>query len=269
MKERAIHKAEPRLDRGRQRLLLGVTLAAMAAALLVAAGFTLLSSRVMSGLHLAVSLLWLIGLVVLVWGAAVGRILPVRGQPHQPAWYHLPGTVRLAIAFALASIGWMAAARIAGPASMMQSIHWPVQLVLLLGFIGLAAWLMLRRKRNGQDDPEALLQALEQRDRVLRGIARLSESTWLERAEPLTPQGRLRTTLRWWGEELVDALPSNGQMLLRSPYNRVAYEADRLLAALQDLGRTNEQDERRISEAEIEVLSAIESASTVLARSAP
>lgn len=249
-------------------MLLSVTIAAMAAALVLAAGFTLLFARGMSGLHLSISLIWVIGLIVLVWAALVGRVLPVRGAPPVRAWYQIPGLVRIAAGYAILSLIWMVAARFMGFGSIVQTLHWPVQLVGALVLAGLCGWLMLRQRRDGVQDQESVLQALEQRDRLLRGIARLSESSWLETSDPLAAAGRLRTTLRWWGEELADLLPNNGPVLLKPPYNRISYESMRLLNALQDLGRTNERDTRRISDAEIEILSAIEAANSMMARPA-
>ena len=258
-----------KLDRAAQRALLSVTAGAMVVALLLAAGFTLAFARGIGALHLAVSLLWLMGLVIFVWIALVGRILPVRDPHAGPAWYQMPWLLRMACGFAAVSLIWMVTARMSDPYGLIPALHWPMQLVLGLSLAGLAGWTLFRTRRaNDESDREAVLMALEQRERLLRGIVRLSESSWLDGAEPLSTRGRLRTTLRWWGEELSDMLPNNGQALMKIPYNRIAYEADRLLIAIQDLGRSNEQDEKRIGDAEIEILSAIEASSTLIS-SAP
>jgi hypothetical protein len=267
-RERLIKPQSYKLDRATQRMLLSITVAAMAVALVLSAVFTLLFARSMGAAHLALSVLWLIALVILMWAALVGRVLPVRGNPPERAWFQTPGLVRIVASFAGFSLLWMVAARLLGFGSIVQKLHWPVQFVVLIAAAGLASWLMLRQKRDGSTDQESVLQALEQRDRLLRGIARLSESAWLETNEPLSPVGRLRTTLRWWGEELAENLPNNGPVLLKAPYNRIAYEGERLLTALQDLGRSNERDERRVQEVEIEILSAIESAASMLTRPA-
>jgi hypothetical protein len=247
-----------------RQMIMKLSLGAMLASLLLLGLFTWIYAPLLSPAGFVLSCITILVWVFFAWSMNVLRTLSqlsprlLKPGSRLASFSVTTGGGLVALAVAVAALGWLFYAQGQPAGSIPQKSHWWGHALMLVatGF-GLLKFFFVFKQSASEDTGMSVMENANKRDRLISEIRNVTASPWMQAFGSGSAGNRLRASLLWLEEEIRLSLPQHGFALAESSVTHFLDEQWRLLTFVKDLQERNEAGDNNLSEAERRVLESI------------